>query len=143
MAPRPFLRVRVGELHCVLPVEHVVEVLRPRPVQQVVGAPAWVLGAAPLRGQPTPVVRASSLLGQPERAGARWVRLRTGPRGVALEVDEVLGLVALDPDALALPPLLGRAEVISSLAVLDRELLHVLESSRIQTGPEGGEASHG
>ena len=97
--------------------------------------PAFVRGVAVIRGVPVPVVDAASVL--EERAAcsphpSRFVALKTGGRRVALAVDEVLGVKEIRSTNLAeLPPLLaGARERTAAMAILDNELLLVLQSAR-------------
>jgi purine-binding chemotaxis protein CheW len=127
------LLCRVGALVCAIPVESVVEILRPLPVEPVPGTPACVAGAAVIRGVPEPVVSLARLLGVPEEEAARrFVLVRAGERRVALAVDEVVGIRRLPPAA-GLPPLLKDAsrEAVDAIATLDGAFLLTLETSRM------------
>jgi purine-binding chemotaxis protein CheW len=128
---------------CALPLAHVVETMRPLPVEPMAGAPPYVRGLAIIRGAPVPVVDVARLLGE-EAAGtevgarvppsARFVTLKIGERAIALAVDGVVGVRTLAVDALhELPALLRDAEVdaVSSIGTLDSELLLVLRSARL------------
>jgi purine-binding chemotaxis protein CheW len=116
-----------------LPLEHVVETMRPLPVAPLAEAPAFVMGVAIVRGEPTPVVDAGALLGvADEPCPTRFVTMRTGGRQVALAVEGVLDVRDLDRDALhELPPLLGCAntEAVTALGALDAGLLVVLRAA--------------
>ncbi len=119
---------------CALPLEAVVETMRPLPVNELPGAPPFVRGVSLIRGAPVPVVDVGRLLGDAGSAGAtRFVVLRLGERRVALAVEAVLGLRELPSQQLAeLPPLLrDAAEVVPRVAALDSELLHVLAAARL------------
>lgn len=139
----PVLTMRAGPWLCAVPIAHTAEVMRPLPIEALAGAPAFVLGLAVVRGQPTPVIDLAALLGggaaAPAAAASRFVTLRTGTRGVALQVEAVLAICALDRAQLeALPPLWHGADVsvVAMLGMLDRELLVVLETARLL--PEDG-----
>lgn len=129
-----------------LPLAHVVETLRPLPVEPLAGAPPFVSGLCVIRGVPRPVVDAARLLGAQsvaalpsDRPAARFVTVRAGAHQVALAVDAVLGVHAVPPDSLhGLPPLLHEAgsEAVAAIGRLDAELLLVLRSSRLL--PEDG-----
>lgn len=124
---------RVHEHLCAIPVEHVVETLRPLPVIAVADAPACVLGLTVIRGEPVAVVDASRLLFARETEASRLVVVRVGERRVALAVGEVLGVSTIQDASLRrLPPLLGDREnaVVSQVGALDTELLLVLRSAR-------------
>jgi chemotaxis signal transduction protein len=127
---------RVGSRLVALATEHVDESMRPLPCESLPGVPAFVRGAAIVRGTPTVVVDLRELLGEDSlRAPARMLLLRTGGlRRIAVLVDEVLGvrdgrrLEAVEE----LPPLLGDAEDagVRALARLDGRLLTVFRSGR-------------
>jgi purine-binding chemotaxis protein CheW len=124
-----------------LPLAHVVETLRPLPVEPLAGAPSFVPGLCVIRGVPRPVVDAARVLGGPaleapptDRPAARFVTVRAGAHQVALAVDAVLGVRAVPQDTLHdLPPLLHEAgaEAVAAIGRLDAELLLVLRSSRL------------
>ena len=125
---------RVQTRLCALPLEHVVETLRPLPVERVPGAAPFVLGLAVIRGAPLPVVDSARLLGADDARAGRFVTVNAGNRRVALAVDCVLGVRAVAPESLhALPPLLHQADtdVIAAIGLLDAELLLVLRSARL------------
>jgi purine-binding chemotaxis protein CheW len=118
-----------------LPLDHVVETMRPLPIESLPGAPPFVRGVSMLRGVPVPVVDAGALLGTADGAQpTRFVSMRAGPRRVVLAVEEVLGVRDLPAAALQdLPPLLGAAGagVISAIGALDAAFLLVVEAARI------------
>ncbi|HVY29133.1 MAG TPA: chemotaxis protein CheW [Polyangiaceae bacterium] len=124
---------------CALPIAHVLETMRPLPVRPLADLPPFVLGLALIRGWPTPVVDARTLLGgSGARPAGRYVTLRLATddarRVAALAVDAVLGVADLEEQALGeLPALLKttRGELIRALGSLDSELLLVLEHSRV------------
>ena len=124
---------RVGAMLCALPLEHVLEVMRPLPVEVLSGTPAFVSGVAIVRGAALPVVAIARVLGEEASAPHRLVLVRTGERRVALAVDSVLGIRALPPDSAGLPPLLRDAprETVGGIGTLDGELLVVLQAAHI------------
>jgi purine-binding chemotaxis protein CheW len=133
--------VRCGARLCALPIEHVVETMRPLPLEPVPGAPPFVRGAALVRGEVTPVVDLRTLLGGDDGPPAtRLVSLRVHPgRGAGLLVDGVLGVhhrAALSAETL--PPLLqdAAATVVAELGRLDGELLMILRAGALI--PEDG-----
>ena len=129
------LLCRARMLMCALPLSHVVETMRPLPIQPLGGMPTFVRGLSVIRGATVPVVDLGALLGLPtEGQPSRFVSLRTGERRVALAVEEVVGVRALSSVPLeTLPPLLHRAKsrVIALVGRLDTSLLVVLQDSRI------------
>jgi purine-binding chemotaxis protein CheW len=114
-----------------LPIEHVIETMRPLPIESMSGAPQYVSGLCVIRGNPVAVVDANRLLGGGEVRPERFVTIRTGARTVALAVGRVLGTRKLSTASLhALPPLLRSAGggVAAAMGTLDQELLLVLRS---------------
>jgi len=125
---------RVRTRLCALPLERVIETLRPLPIEPLNGAPPFVCGVSIIRGEPLPVVDAGLLLGGGQARATRLVTLRLGARAVALAVDAVLGVRAFEQSALReLPPLLreAAADTVAALGSVDRELLLLLESGRL------------
>jgi purine-binding chemotaxis protein CheW len=125
---------RVQTRLCALPLEHVVETMRPLPTATVAGSPHFVRGLAVIRGDPVPVIDAARLLGAQDAQAERFVTITAGGRRVALAVDSVLGVRAVPADSLQqLPPLLHEAgaDVVASIGLLDAELLLVLHSTRL------------
>jgi purine-binding chemotaxis protein CheW len=90
---RPVLCVQVLGWRCAIPLEHVVETMRPLPVLPLAGAPQLVLGLAVVRGRPLPVVDAAALFGGSAPAAAgRFVSLRAPGRQLVLAVGAVDGV---------------------------------------------------
>jgi purine-binding chemotaxis protein CheW len=124
---------------CALPLEHVVETMRPLPIQAVANTASAVLGVSIIRGQPLPVVDLGALLADSgvrggARTSTRFVTVRLGARHAAFAVEGVVGVRTLQPNTLhELPPLLRRIEsdTVGALGVLDRELVAVLDSGRL------------
>lgn len=133
----PALLFRVRNRLCALPIAHVLETMRPLPIEPVAATPDFVLGVTLIRGVPTPVVDAGALIGATEPADfKRYVTLRSGEGSVALAVEDVLGVRELPPASLKrLPPLLREAsvEILSALGALDSELLTMLQVARTLT----------
>jgi purine-binding chemotaxis protein CheW len=132
-APRGsrFLIVAVQGGACALPLTHVVETMRPQPIEPIACALSFVRGISILRGVPTPVVDLGALLGTSNGAPARFVTLHLGDRQVALAVDAVVGVREFDTLAIQkLPPLLDAAskETIEAIGTLDEQLLIVLRA---------------
>ena len=140
------LLVRARVYLVALPISAVVETMRPLPVRPAPGAPPFVRGIAIIRGEPLPVIDLGALLtaapasGEP---GGRFVTVKSGERRVALSVSAVVGIRALNIDALAAaPPLLSQAlpEQVERLGVLDGETLAVLGTARLLPETMGGAA---
>jgi purine-binding chemotaxis protein CheW len=127
-----YLVCRVRRVLAGLPLEFVVETMRPLPVAPVADAPDFVTGLSIVRGEPTPVVDAGSLLGFPgEASPSRFVTVRAGERVVALAVEEVLDVRELAAETFtALPPLVADSGVMSAVGALDAELLVALRALR-------------
>jgi purine-binding chemotaxis protein CheW len=128
------LLCRVSARLCALPLEHVVETMRPLPVEFVGGAPEFVSGLSIVRGVPLPVVDSASLLGEKGSPPTRFVIVKSGNHLVVLAVDEILGLRAIPADSLhELPPLLGeaRADLVAAIGAVDTRLLLVLQTARV------------
>ncbi len=131
----PTLVVTVGSRACAIPLTHVIETMRPLPIESLADMPPFVVGVSIVRGAPVPVVSVSALVGAPAgHAPTRFVTLRVDARSVALAVDAVEGIVALDATVLeAMPPLLQHAGtgVVEAIAPLDDRLLLVLRAARM------------
>jgi purine-binding chemotaxis protein CheW len=128
------LLLRAGERTCALNLSHVLEVMRPLPVEAVANTPDFVTGLSIIRGEPTPVVSLPLLLADKSEAPGRFVLVRAGQRKVALAVDTVLGVFDLGSTAMyPLPSLAGNAaaSVMQALGTLDAQVLFVLNSANI------------
>ncbi|HVR61901.1 MAG TPA: chemotaxis protein CheW [Polyangia bacterium] len=128
------LLCRLGSGLCALPLDCVVETMRPLPIERLSRAPDFVLGVAVVRGQPVPVIDGARLVGAAETAApGRLVTLRVGQRRAALAVTGVVGVRDLGGLPLgALPPLLEGAagDVVTAIGALDDQLLLVLGAAR-------------
>lgn len=132
----PALIVTIGARICAIPLHHVVETMRPLPIEPVGGTPGFVRGVSVIRGVPTPVVDLRALL-ENSASGAtygRFVTLRSGERRVAIGVDGVVGLRSLDAAQLGeLPPILRDVgtDLVEAIGARDAQLLVVLRAARI------------
>jgi purine-binding chemotaxis protein CheW len=117
---------------CAVPLTHVIETMRPLPVEPISGVPSFVKGISIIRGIPTPVVDLGAVLGSPGERAERFVTLRVGDRQVALAVNAVLGVrdLATLTTIRELPPLLQRAskDVVETIGRLDEQVLMVLRA---------------
>jgi purine-binding chemotaxis protein CheW len=143
-AAEPMVVTRVGDIACALPIAHVIETMRPLPIEPVghaVAGLSCLLGLAVVRGSPIPVLDVARLLGHAAHAPTRFVIVRTNlddtwardDKRIALLVDAVLAVKAFERAALAqLPPLLRDAsrEVVTAIGSLDESLLLVLHAGR-------------
>jgi purine-binding chemotaxis protein CheW len=128
------LLCRVASRFIGLPIEQVVETMRPLPVERLSGAPDFVSGLSIIRGVATPVVDVGRLIAAGESRWERFVTVRTGDRTVALAVERVDGLRRLPVESFhALPTLLRGAgtEIIRTIRTLDAELLLVLDGAHL------------
>jgi purine-binding chemotaxis protein CheW len=133
-APRSWLLCRIGRRLCGLPLDHVVETMRPLPIEPLADAPPFVVGLALVRGAPVPVADIGVLFGEPELRPQRMVTLDAGGRLVALVAEAVLGVRAIDAATSSdLPPLLQTAAsgLVTAVGMLDAELLLFLHTARI------------
>jgi purine-binding chemotaxis protein CheW len=115
---------------CAVPLTHVIETMRPLPVEPISGVPSFVQGISIIRGIPTPVIDLGAVIGTPSERAERLVTLRVGERQVALSVNAVLGVRDLGGTVtiVELPALLQRAseDVIETIGTLDQQVLLVL-----------------
>lgn len=124
---------RTGATLGALPVEHVVETMRPLALTAIASAPVYVAGAAVVRGEAVPVIDLARLVTGTTAPVARWVSVRSGARSAVLAVSEVVGVRRAG--ASHAPALVGgvATSVLDALGVLDRELLVVLTAARLVT----------
>jgi purine-binding chemotaxis protein CheW len=129
---RKAIIVGLNSCVCAVPLTHVIETMRPLPVEPISGVPSFVQGISIIRGIPTPVVDLGAILGTPGERAERFVTLRVGDKQVALSVNAVLGVRDLDAimTMRELPPLLQRAskDVVETIGTLDEQVLMVLRA---------------
>jgi purine-binding chemotaxis protein CheW len=123
---------RAGTLLCALPLDEVVETMRPLETHPLAGTPAFVRGISVLRGVPTPVIDVARLLAGEAGEVERYVAVRTERGPVALAVGAVLGIQATDAvPAEAHPALLGGSHrLVAGVGTLGSEPLLVLQNMR-------------
>jgi len=134
LAVHHVLIAQVGTLACAIPVEHVVETMRPLPIEPLGHGAAYVRGIAVIRGAPTIVIDVAELFNTSAGARSRFVVVRAADRMAALIVDSVSEVRAIDAAELgALPPLARAAssDVIAAIGAIDRELVVVLEAAKL------------
>jgi purine-binding chemotaxis protein CheW len=133
---RQALIVAIGRRTCAIPLEHVVETMRPLPIEPVAGTARFIRGVSVIRGEPLPVVDLEMLLdeGASGARSGRFVTIKVGDRRVALAVEAVVGLRELDPAQLDQLPALLRdvdADLIEAIGTRDAQLVIVLHAARI------------
>jgi purine-binding chemotaxis protein CheW len=134
------LLCRVERRLCALPIGMVHEIMRPLPVEPMAWTPHFVLGASVIRGDPVPVIDGGRLFGEDAAEPRRLVLIRVGERRVALLVDDVVDVRAIDAASLsALPGLLSDAsgDRVAMLGSLDGEFLFVLQAARLLESEQG------
>ena len=121
-----------GHALAAIPARHVRETMRPLPLEPIAGAPAFVSGAAIVRGRPVPVVDAAKLVSGQTIEARRWLALEVGARTAILAVHEVIGVQPLNVVNEPAPLLAGAARgAIDELATRDGELLAVLRAAKL------------
>lgn len=127
---------RAGPLFCAMPLDEVIETMRPLAVQSVAGTPPFVRGLCIMRGAPTPVVDvARLLLGDTACAVQRFVAVGTDRGPVAFATGEVLGIRSVGDTGATRQhaELLGGApmRLVAAVGTFDSAPLLVLQSMRI------------
>jgi purine-binding chemotaxis protein CheW len=139
-----FLLAQSQTVYVALPLNRVIETMRPRPVQplRVEGLPEFVSGVAIVRGAAVPVIDVGQLVhGVPTHAASRFITVPADDAHlVALAVEGTPRIVEIESEILnELPSLLG-ATRDSSLKYLGRyghQLLVTLRTSHL-IAPEVG-----
>jgi len=124
---------RAGALLCALPLDEVIETMRPLETRPLAGTPPYVRGISVLRGLPTPVIDVARLLGGAEAEVRRYVAVRTEKGPVALATGAILGIRATTSDiGRGHPALLGGGSkgFIAGVGIIDTEPLLLLQSMR-------------
>lgn len=123
---------RAGALLCALPLDEVIETMRPLETRPLAGTPGYVHGISVLRGVPTPVIDVARLLAGAAGEIERYVAVRTERGPVALATGTVLGIRATDAGpAEAHPALLGGSHrLVAGVGTLGSEPLLLLQNMR-------------
>jgi purine-binding chemotaxis protein CheW len=123
---------RAGALLCALPLDEVIETMRPLETRPLAGTPGYVHGISVLRGVPTPVIDVARLLAGVSGEIERYVAVRTERGPVALATGTVLGIRATDAGpAEAHPALLGGSHrLVAGVGTLGSEPLLLLQNMR-------------
>jgi purine-binding chemotaxis protein CheW len=132
LASTRYLIVRAADRLCGLPLASVVEIMRPLPLQELAGLPAYLCGLAVVRGEPTPVVDVSTVLtGVSNTKIGRFLSMRSAGRPFVLGVEAVVGLKTVERSTLrAVPELLDPArDLVESVGTVGTELLTIFRSS--------------
>jgi purine-binding chemotaxis protein CheW len=130
----PSLILRADAHLCAIPLDRVLEVMRPLPTEAIAGAAPFVSGMCVVRGEPAPVVNLGLLLGGSSGRPTRYVTVRDDERSVALAVDEVVGIRDLPPDSLReMSTLLAsaRSQLVAMLGVVGTDPLRFLGDARL------------
>jgi purine-binding chemotaxis protein CheW len=129
----PSLVFRAGTLLCALPLDQVIETMRPLPTRPLAGTPAFVRGISVLRGVPTPVIDVARLLSGIQGEAERYIAVLADRGPAALATGPILGIHD-DADARpgqAHPALLGGASrLVAGVGTLGSEPLLLLQSMR-------------
>jgi purine-binding chemotaxis protein CheW len=140
------LVTRLGSTACAFLIEHVIEIMRPLPVEPLAtpsagpdGGPvdpalAMIDGLAMIRGIPVPVIDVRKLLGITGGRATRVVVVRVADRQLGVLVDDVIGVEHIDQARLSPLPALLRGthrDSVSAIGTRDAALLVVLDAARI------------
>ena len=128
---------RAGSLLCALPLDEVVETMRPLDVRPLAGSPPWVRGISIMRGVPAPVIDVARLLSGEAGAVARYVAVRTERGPVAFATGDVLGIrtvlarTAGAGHAALLTGAGAASRLVAGVATIGTEPLLLLQSMRV------------
>lgn len=83
---------RAGPLYCALPLDEVVETMRPLQTRPLAGTPPYVRGLTILRGAPAPVIDVTRLITGTSGEIDRYIAVRAGRGPIACATGVVLGV---------------------------------------------------
>ncbi|MEV0902364.1 chemotaxis protein CheW, partial [Actinoplanes sp. NPDC049802] len=83
---------RAGPVFCALPLDEVIETMRPLETRALAGTPPYVCGLTVLRGEPTPVIDVTRLLTGADGLIDRYVAVRAARGPVVCATGPVLGV---------------------------------------------------
>lgn len=86
------LLFRAGPLYCALPLDEVVETMRPLETRPLAGTPPYVRGLTILRGAPAPVIDVTRLLTGVAGEIERYVAVQAGRGMIACATGPVMGV---------------------------------------------------
>ncbi|BCJ40214.1 hypothetical protein GCM10010168_30720 [Actinoplanes ianthinogenes] len=124
---------RAGPLYCALPLDEVVETMRPLPTRPLAGTPPYVRGLTILRGEPSPVIDVTRLLTGTTSEIDRYVAVRAGRGPVACATGPVLGVrlvEATPPDGPSTLFTGASRSLVAAVGTVGTEPLLVLRSIR-------------
>lgn len=123
---------RAGTLLCALPLDEVVETMRPLETRPLAGTAGFVLGISVLRGVPAPVIDIGRLLTGAPGVVERYVAVRTERGPVALATGTVLGIRATRAGPSQTHPvvLAGSHRLVAGVGTFGAEPVLLLQSMR-------------
>jgi len=137
---RSYVAFSVAATRCCIPVEQVVQILRPEHLLEVPKTPAFVEGVINLHGDILPVIDLRARLGlrapssEIDARRKRIVVVRFGQRSYGLDVDEIREIAELDDSAIQPQgaELLGdRGQFVSAVANPEEGAILVLDLARV------------
>lgn len=135
------LLFEIVEQRFALATAHVIELSRACAVQSLPMAPEMIIGAVNLRGEVVPVLDVRRRLGLPETAidpSDCFVFVRAGARRLALRVDRLLGIEALQVTPIAeAPNLPERLAFVSGVAAVADGVIFIYDLEQFLSSTEG------
>ncbi|SDS22974.1 chemotaxis protein CheW [Actinoplanes derwentensis] len=131
------LLFRAGPLYCALPLDEVVETMRPLATRPLAGPPPYVRGLTIVRGTPSPVIDVTRLLTGITGQIERYVAVQAGRGMIVCATGPVIGVqeVQVEPPEGPAALLTGAAKaLIAGVGTIGTEPLILLRS--IQAVPD-------